>query len=211
MSITAAKIQVLPAVSDNTTFYLTGQVIANGLTSSQYAMPGLTFNPSLNTLNATGNITTNTLNATGNITTNTLNATSNITTNTLNATGNITTNTLNATGNITAYYSDDKLKTKLGPILNSIEKVKSLNGFYYEANKTAQALGYKVKREVGVSAQEVQAIMPEIVSPAPIDNQYLTIDYGRLVPLLIEAIKEQQNIIDLQETRLAKLEKLLNA
>jgi len=95
-----------------------------------------------------------------------------------------------ATGNITAYYSDDRLKTRLGYIENALDKVEQLSGFYYEANETAQALGYKVKREVGVSAQQVQAVLPEIVSPAPIDQQYLTVDYERLVPLLIEAIKE---------------------
>lgn len=95
-----------------------------------------------------------------------------------------------ATGNITAYYSDDRLKTRLGVIENALDKVDQLQGFYYEANETAQALGYKVKREVGVSAQSVQAVLPEIVSPAPIDQQYLTVDYERLVPLLIEAVKE---------------------
>jgi hypothetical protein len=41
-----------------------------------------------------------------------------------------------------------------------------------------------------VSAQEVQAIMPEVVAPAPIDEKYLTVRYERLVPLLLEAIKE---------------------
>lgn len=95
-----------------------------------------------------------------------------------------------ATGAITAYYSDDRLKTKLGGIDNALDKVKSLSGFYYEANQTAQDLGYQAVREVGVSAQQVQAVLPEVVKPAPIDEQYLTVDYERLVPLLIEAIKE---------------------
>jgi hypothetical protein len=104
-----------------------------------------------------------------------------------------------AIDNITAYYSDEKLKTKLGNIDNALDKILTLNGFYYEANEIAQALGYKVKREVGISAQEVQAIMPEVVAPAPIDDKYLTVRYERLVPLLIEAIKELTNKINVLE------------
>jgi hypothetical protein len=95
-----------------------------------------------------------------------------------------------ATGNITAYYSDDNLKTKLGKIENALDKIEELEGFYYEANQTAQDLGYEVKREVGVSAQKTKGVMPEIVHPAPIDNKYLTVDYERFAPLFIEGIKE---------------------
>ena len=101
-----------------------------------------------------------------------------------------TTGEIRATNNITAYYSDDRLKTKLGNIENALEKILSLNGFYYEANETAQALGYLVKREVGVSAQEVEAILPEIVTEAPISSEYKTVYYDKLIPLLVEAIKE---------------------
>lgn len=97
---------------------------------------------------------------------------------------------IRATNNVTAYYSDDRLKTKLGGIENALDKVDSLSGFYYEANEVAQALGYTPIREVGVSAQEVQKVLPEIVVPAPIDDKYLTVRYERLVPLLVEAIKE---------------------
>jgi hypothetical protein len=97
---------------------------------------------------------------------------------------------IQAAGNITAYYSDERLKTKLGKIENAVDKVMMLEGFYYEANETAQKLGYKPKREVGVSAQDVQRVLPEIVAQAPISAEYLTIDYERLTPLLIEAIKE---------------------
>jgi hypothetical protein len=97
---------------------------------------------------------------------------------------------IRATNNVTSFYSDERLKTKLGNIDNALAKLETLNGFYYEANEVAQALGYEVKKEVGVSAQEVQAIMPEVVAPAPIDDKYLTVRYERLVPLLIEAIKE---------------------
>jgi hypothetical protein len=97
---------------------------------------------------------------------------------------------IRATNNITAYYSDDRLKTKLGNIEDALAKVRTLSGFYYEANETAQNLGYEAVREVGVSAQQVQAVQPEIVVPAPIDDRYLTVRYDRLIPLLIEAIKE---------------------
>jgi hypothetical protein len=103
---------------------------------------------------------------------------------------------IRATNNITAYYSDDRLKTRLGNIENALAKVMSLNGFHYEANETAQALGYAVKPEVGLSAQETQKVLPEVVVPAPIDEKYLTIQYERVIPLLVEAIKELKQEID---------------
>lgn len=114
--------------------------------------------------------------------------------------GSGTAGEIRATNNITAYYSDDRLKTKLGVIENALDKVDSLAGFYYEANEVAQALGYEVKKEVGVSAQSVQAVMPEVVAPAPIDEQYLTVRYERLVPLLIQAIKELRSEVKALKT-----------
>jgi hypothetical protein len=103
---------------------------------------------------------------------------------------------IRAANNITAYYSDDRLKTRLGTIDNALDKLCSLTGFYYEANETAQALGYGVRKEVGVSAQDVQKVLPEIVTAAPIDDKYLTIYYDKLIPLVIEAIKELKQEVD---------------
>jgi hypothetical protein len=103
---------------------------------------------------------------------------------------------IRATNEITAYYSDDRLKTKLGTIENALDKLCTLEGFYYEANETAQALGYTVKREVGISAQSTQLVLPEIVKPAPIDEQYLTISYEKFAPLFVEAIKELRTEIN---------------
>ena len=97
---------------------------------------------------------------------------------------------IRATGDITASYSDDRLKNRLGTIENALDKVKNLTGFYYEANDLAQSLGYTVKREVGLSAQDMQKQFPEIVTTAPIDDKYLTIWYEKTAPLLVEAIKE---------------------
>ena len=108
-----------------------------------------------------------------------------------------TTGEIRATNAITSYYSDDRLKTKTGNIQNALEKVLSLDGFHYHANETAVALGYDAsKQEVGLSAQQVQAVLPEVIAPAPIDPQYMTMHYERLVPLLVEAIKEQQKQIE---------------
>ena len=103
---------------------------------------------------------------------------------------------IRATNNVTAYYSDDRLKTRGSNIKNALSKVMSLNGFHYEANAVANALGYKSKPEVGVSAQEVQKVLPEVVVPAPIDDKYLTVHYDKLVPLLIESIKELKAEVD---------------
>jgi hypothetical protein len=97
---------------------------------------------------------------------------------------------IRATNNIVAHFSDDRLKIKLGRVENALDKLCSLEGFYYEPSETAQALGYKVKREVGVSAQDMQKVLPEIVVPAPIDEKYMTIQYERALPLVVEAIKE---------------------
>jgi hypothetical protein len=97
---------------------------------------------------------------------------------------------IRATNNVTAYYSDDRLKTRLGKLENALDKIDQLSGFFYEANEIAQELGYEVKREVGLSAQDTQRILPEVVAPAPIDDKYLTIRYERLAPLFVEGIKE---------------------
>lgn len=112
---------------------------------------------------------------------------------------------IRATNNITAYYSDERLKTRLGGIEDPLKKVMSLSGFYFAPNDTAMALGYQKKIDVGVSAQEVQKVLPEIIAPAPIDPQYMTVRYEKMIPLLIEAIKEQQSQIEELKNLVAKL------
>ena len=106
------------------------------------------------------------------------------------------TGSIRATGTITAGYSDDQLKTKLGNIDNALDKLMTLNGFYYEPSQIALDLGYTSSKQVGVSAQEVQKVLPEVVAPAPIDDKYLTVQYDRMIPLLIEAIKELKSEVE---------------
>jgi hypothetical protein len=117
----------------------------------------------------------------------------------MQVTGNFT-----ATGEVTAYYSDERLKDFEGTIPDALDKVKKLNGYLYTENNVARSLGYdNPNRQTGVSAQEVKAVLPEVVGPAPVDSQYLTVKYDKLVPLLIEAIKEQQ-------TQIEKLTEIVN-
>jgi len=117
-----------------------------------------------------------------------------------------TSNTIRCTGNIIAYYSDERLKDFEGTIPNALDKVCQLNGYYYKQNKKAAELGFdNEERQVGVSAQEVEKIMPEVIEIAPIsydtDDEYLTVDYGKLVPLLIESIKELKNEIEVLKNK----------
>ena len=108
-----------------------------------------------------------------------------------------TTGEIRATNQITAYYSDDRLKIFEGSIPNAIDKVMAINGYYFRENETAKELGYNNdERQVGVSAQEMLAVLPEVVKPAPISDKYYTVQYEKIIPLLIQAIKEQQAMID---------------
>ena len=101
------------------------------------------------------------------------------------------------TGNVIAFVSDDRLKTNKVGITGALDKVMSLNGFTYNFNKIGGELGYDTEKSfAGVSAQEVQKVLPEAVFPAPVDDKYITVQYDRLVPLLIEAIKELKEEVE---------------
>ncbi|MDA8976439.1 tail fiber domain-containing protein [bacterium] len=109
----------------------------------------------------------------------------------LNAGATAVTGALTATGDITAYYSDERLKDFDGKIEGALDKVGQLNGYYFRENERAKELGFdNDDLQVGVSAQEVEAVLPEVIKPAPVDPMYKTVQYEKLVPLLIEAIKE---------------------
>jgi hypothetical protein len=152
--------------------------------------------PTLNQ-NTSGNAATATL-ATTATTANALNTANNYQINSLGVgtTPSGTAGEIRATNNITAFFSDDRLKTRHGKIENALNKLQTLDGFYYTPNQVAQDLGYAPTQDIGVSAQAVQAILPEVVAPAPIDDKYLTVRYEKLVPLLIEAIKELKAEVD---------------
>lgn len=105
--------------------------------------------------------------------------------------------TLSVSGDIIAFASDERLKENIQPLENALDKIMKLSGFTYNFNEIGESLGFDGSfRYVGVSAQEVQAVLPEAVKPAPADSNYITVQYEKLVPLLIEAIKDLKSEID---------------
>jgi hypothetical protein len=96
---------------------------------------------------------------------------------------------IRATGDITAYYSsDERLKENIQPIVNALSKVESINGNTYDWKEGFEEIHSHKGSDLGVIAQEVQSVLPDVVKER--DNGYLAVDYIKLVPVLIEAIKE---------------------
>jgi len=113
-------------------------------------------------------------------------------------------------GDVTANTSDKRLKKNIIKIDSALEKISNIRGVYFNWNEKAKELADKntEKREIGFIAQEINEILPEIVKPAPFDvemdesitdkvvyksktgEDYLTVQYEKIVPLLVEAIKE---------------------
>lgn len=109
--------------------------------------------------------------------------------------------------------SDIRLKTNFSNIDGALNKVLSMNGKYYDWRTSEfPNKGLEKGRQVGVIAQEIEKILPEVVDT---DNEgFKSVEYSHIVPVLIEAIKEQQKIIDGQKSTIndlkASLENVLN-
>ena len=118
----------------------------------------------------------------------------------------ITSSGVTSTGNVTA-YSDIKLKENIVTIDSPLNKVKELRGVYY--NKKSDELK---TRRIGVIAQEIQKILPEVVltNIEKDEESTLSVDYGNITALLIEAIKEQQATIESLKDRILVLENTKN-
>ena len=102
---------------------------------------------------------------------------------------------IRATDNITAYYSSDaRLKTNVVEISNALEKVNQIRGVEFDwtdefIEKSGGEDGYFTrKHDVGVIAQEIEKVLPEVVAER--DNGIKAVKYDRIVALLIEAVKD---------------------
>ena len=98
-----------------------------------------------------------------------------------------------------AAQSDIRLKNIIEPITDGIQKILAINPVIYRFKTDDPTV-----RRSGIIAQDVQKVLPEAVSLE--DNGYLDVRYTDLIPLTIQAIKEQQAQIEELKARLAKLE-----
>ena len=96
---------------------------------------------------------------------------------------------IRAQGDITAYYSsDERLKENIQPIVDALSKVESISGNTYDWKEGFESIHSHTGHDIGVIAQEIEKVLPEVV----IDREtgYKAVQYEKIVPLLIEAIKE---------------------
>jgi len=103
--------------------------------------------------------------------------------------GTLNTDTISNSGSITSatyfYSSDAALKEDIQTIENPLEKVQALRGVSYKWKDTG-------RKDIGLVADEVQEVLPELV----VENEHKQMDYGHMIGLLVEAIKEQQKEIE---------------
>ena len=110
---------------------------------------------------------------------------------------------------ISASCSDVRYKKDFDIIGSALDKISKIDGYTYNFRVDEfPENDFDSTRQVGFKAQEIQEVLPQVVLEN--DSGYLSVDYGKVTPLLLMAIKEQQAIIEVQkkeiETQKAELE-----
>lgn len=100
--------------------------------------------------------------------------------------------------------SDARLKREFSAIEKPLNMIELIHGYYFHWNT-----GTDRSRQVGFSAQEIREVLPEVVSEG--EDGYLSLDYGKIAPLLVEAIKQLKAENDYLKDQLEKIEKSLNS
>jgi hypothetical protein len=106
-------------------------------------------------------------------------------------------------GKMTVYgnihlLSDAREKENIVPIDNALEKLEGINGYYYDWKSSGE-------KQVGLIAQEVEKVLPEAVTENAKGTKFL--NYEGVMPVLVEAVKEQQKLIKLQAEQIELLKK----
>lgn len=113
------------------------------------------------------------------------------------------------TANSIAGTSDIRFKTNVRSVENALDKVKALRGVYFNWNQQAfPEKEFGAQSELGFIAQEVEKVVPEIVTKDKTKDEYRSVKYDKLVALLVEAIKEQQKQIDSLKIKVNKLNRV---
>lgn len=112
---------------------------------------------------------------------------------------------IDAKNDVVAFSTSDKrLKKYVKNIPNALDKVAQINGVNFQWRKTDEEIKQNVHsfegKDVGVIAQEIEKVLPEVVITR--DNGYKAVKYEKIVPLLVEAIKELQ--AEVQELKNSK-------
>ena len=107
----------------------------------------------------------------------------------------------NCNCNCACFWSDDTLKDRQGDIVDALDIICELTGFYYTGNDKARQFGLNTKLDVGVSAQDIERFFP-VASGDPLPNSGVkTVRYERLVPLLLEAVKSLNQKVNQLENK----------
>jgi hypothetical protein len=126
-----------------------------------------------------------------------------------------------AAGNIIAYSSDERLKENVVTIPNALLLLDKLRGVYFDWKPLVDTLGFVPmdRHDIGVIAQEVEKVVPQAVKQAPFDalgnggsvtgEYYKTVQLEKIVPVLIQSVKEQQAIIEKQSLEIEELKKIV--
>lgn len=113
-----------------------------------------------------------------------------------------------ATVNTITCSSDARFKKNISPLQRSLEKVLSLQGVNYDWRvEEFPKKQFAADRQMGFIAQEIEDVFPSVVLTD--EEGFLSVDYSRLTPVLVEAIKEQQAIIDAQQAEINSLQSQL--
>ena len=113
--------------------------------------------------------------------------------------------------NSIAGSSDIRYKTNIRTVENALDKVKSLRGVYFNWDqKSFPTKEFSDKTELGFIAQEVEEVLPEVVTKDKTKEEYRSVKYDKVVALLVEAIKEQQKKIDSLTIKVNKLSQKIN-
>ncbi len=110
-----------------------------------------------------------------------------------------------ATGDIYANYSDIRLKENIQSVENALDIIKKIRAVTFNWNDNKLVADRNHSKDIGFIAQEVDDIFPLAVAPFA-DSGYFTVDKTKMIPLILEGIKENASEIDKLKDRVRQLE-----